>query len=119
MKHRFFVYGTLGPGKPNEHVLAKIGGSWSEGSVRGCLRDIGWGAALGFPALVLDAAAGRVHGHIFESDNLPAHWAELDLFEGNEYRRVQTKVETPSGHCVDAYIYVSRHSCSDADQDAI
>jgi gamma-glutamylcyclotransferase (GGCT)/AIG2-like uncharacterized protein YtfP len=28
-----FVYGTLGPGRPNAHVLEGIGGSWQEGHV--------------------------------------------------------------------------------------
>ncbi|MCT7653989.1 hypothetical protein MBH78_02755 [Oceanimonas sp. NS1] len=27
MTTRLFVYGTLGPGRPNEHVLTAIGGS--------------------------------------------------------------------------------------------
>lgn len=26
MTERLFVYGTLGPGRPNEHVLRDIGG---------------------------------------------------------------------------------------------
>jgi gamma-glutamylcyclotransferase (GGCT)/AIG2-like uncharacterized protein YtfP len=25
---RLFVYGTLAPGRPNEHVLADLGGTW-------------------------------------------------------------------------------------------
>ena len=31
---RLFVYGTLGPGRPNEHILLKIGGTWQPASVR-------------------------------------------------------------------------------------
>ncbi|MCH6197810.1 hypothetical protein MHT86_09950 [Corynebacterium mastitidis] len=34
----FFVYGTLGPGRPNAHILAPYGGTWRRGSVRGALR---------------------------------------------------------------------------------
>jgi gamma-glutamylcyclotransferase (GGCT)/AIG2-like uncharacterized protein YtfP len=30
-----FVYGTLGPGRPNAHILEKIGGTWREGHVAG------------------------------------------------------------------------------------
>ncbi|MGI4199102.1 gamma-glutamylcyclotransferase family protein, partial [Klebsiella pneumoniae] len=26
-----FVYGTLGPGRPNAHILENIGGTWQEG----------------------------------------------------------------------------------------
>ncbi|KAB0731143.1 gamma-glutamylcyclotransferase, partial [Pseudomonas aeruginosa] len=25
---RLFVYGSLGPGRPNEHLMQKIGGQW-------------------------------------------------------------------------------------------
>ncbi len=28
-----FVYGTLGPGRPNAHILENIGGTWQEGHV--------------------------------------------------------------------------------------
>ncbi|MBC3263460.1 gamma-glutamylcyclotransferase, partial [Salmonella enterica subsp. enterica serovar Javiana] len=48
-----FVYGTLGPGRPNAHVLEKIGGSWTEGHVGGSLLNKGWGAEMGFPGIVL------------------------------------------------------------------
>ena len=51
---RLFVYGTLGPGRPNEHVMQKIGGSWQPASVRGRLVRAGWGfGRSGLPALVL------------------------------------------------------------------
>ena len=30
-----FVYGTLGPGRPNAHILENIGGTWQEGHVGG------------------------------------------------------------------------------------
>jgi gamma-glutamylcyclotransferase (GGCT)/AIG2-like uncharacterized protein YtfP len=44
---------------------------------------------------------------IFESADLPAHWARLDAFEGPGYERVITTVHTPTGD-VEAFIYVSR-----------
>lgn len=37
-----FVYGTLGPGRPNAHILENIGGKWQEGHVGGSLLDKGW-----------------------------------------------------------------------------
>ncbi len=27
---RLFVYGSLGPGRPNEHLMQKIGGQWPD-----------------------------------------------------------------------------------------
>ena len=54
MTQRLFVYGTLGPGRPNEHVLSAIGGTWEEASVNGFLMPRGWGAEMGYPGIVLD-----------------------------------------------------------------
>ncbi|MCI0615247.1 gamma-glutamylcyclotransferase, partial [bacterium] len=49
-----FVYGTLQPSRSNAHVLESIGGSWVRASVRGRLKYEGWGAELGYPALLLN-----------------------------------------------------------------
>ncbi|CVA90752.1 Uncharacterised protein [Serratia marcescens] len=57
-----FVYGTLGPGRPNAHIMEAIGGSWEEGSVGGTLLNEGWGAEMGYPGIVLDNSGNRVKG---------------------------------------------------------
>jgi len=105
---RLFVYGTLGPGRPNEHVLTAIGGSWKTATVTGTLRYEGWGAEIGYPGIVLDENGGEVEGFLFISENLDAHWAVLDEFEGEDYKRVLTKVKLEDGSLVDAYIYTLR-----------
>ncbi|GMM83898.1 hypothetical protein [Pseudoalteromonas sp. MTN2-4] len=48
---RLFVYGTLAPGKPNEHILQEVEGEWLPATVKGELHQTGWGAELGFPAI--------------------------------------------------------------------
>jgi len=48
---RLFVYGTLGPGRPNEHVLTSIGRTWKTAAVTERLRDEGWRAQLGYPGI--------------------------------------------------------------------
>jgi gamma-glutamylcyclotransferase (GGCT)/AIG2-like uncharacterized protein YtfP len=103
---RLFVYGTLGPGRPNEHVLQAIGGSWQTGSVTGKLYQQGWGAAMGYPAIVLDNGGEEVAGFLFSSEHLSSHWPQLDAFEGEAYRRVITAVKLEDRSIVDAYIYV-------------
>lgn len=90
---RLAVYGTLAPGQPNHHQLAALAGHWRPGIVRGHLQTGGWAAAMGYKALVLDPAGPALLVQVFESDDLPAHWARLDAFEGAEYRRVVTMVE--------------------------
>ena len=63
MVQRLFVYGTLGPGRPNAHVLDAIGGIWEPATVLGTLRHDGWGAEMGYPGIDLDDEGdeGRAH----------------------------------------------------------
>ncbi|GGA46931.1 gamma-glutamylcyclotransferase family protein [Dyella nitratireducens] len=105
MTHRLFVYGTLAPGKPNEHVLAHLPGSWEPATVKGRLFQEGWGAAIGYPGIVLDEQGDEVPGLVFTSTELAAHWARLDEFEGDGYERVLTSVQLRDGTRVEAYIY--------------
>ena len=106
MIQRLFVYGTLAPGKPNEHVLEKPKGHWEKASVHGRLYAVGWGADYGYPALVLDESAEPVDGMVFASDDLNDFWSELDEFEGDGYERVVTAVRLENGSLVDAFVYI-------------
>ena len=102
---RLASYGTLAPGRINHHQLAGLQGRWRQGTVRGTLVDAGWGATLGYQALILDRDGPVVEVWLFESADLQAHWARLDRFEGPGYQRVVTTVTTAEGD-VDACIYV-------------
>jgi gamma-glutamylcyclotransferase (GGCT)/AIG2-like uncharacterized protein YtfP len=102
---RLFVYGTLGPNRPNEHVLTEIGGSWQEASILGVLQQKGWGAEMGYPGIVLDEQAQEVNGFVFSSDNFTDNWQKLDAFEGAGYQRVATKAKLIDGSFVEVYIY--------------
>lgn len=103
--HRLFVYGTLAPGRPNEHVLAGIPGRWEAATVTGTLLQEGWGAAVGYPGIVLDQHSDEVSGLVFSSEHLAEHWARIDEFEGEGYERVLTTAKLADGTAVDAYIY--------------
>lgn len=105
---RLFVYGTLGPGRPNEHVMSNIGGVWESASLKGRLVQAGWGADLGFPGLVIAEDGDDIHGHLFCSENFARHWPALDGFEGAEYQRVLTSVTLDNGAQVSAYVYALR-----------
>lgn len=114
MTDRLFVYGTLAPGRPNAHVLAGIPGRWEPASVRGTLLEKGWGAAVGYPGIVLNEHGENVHGLIFSSDVLAAHWSRLDEFEGDGYERVVASATLQDGTLVGAYIYtLSDHRTRD------
>jgi gamma-glutamylcyclotransferase (GGCT)/AIG2-like uncharacterized protein YtfP len=108
MPDRLFVYGTLAPGRPNAHVLAPVPGTWEPATIRGHLLPEGWGAAAGYPAVVLDPAGEVVTGLLFSSDALDAHWARLDDFEGDGYTRVPTTATRSDGTTVDAFVYALR-----------
>jgi len=110
---RLFVYGTLAPGRPNEHVLAEVPGTWEAGTVRGDLLARGWGAASGFPALVLRDDADPVTGFVLTSASLDAEWPRLDEFEGEGYERVLASVTLSSGPVVEAWLYVGRRQVAD------
>ena len=105
MTQRLFVYGTLAPGRANAHILGGIDGSWEAASVRGTLHPEGWGAAAGFPGIVLDDAGPVVDGFLFSSDQLAEHWPRLDDFEGEGYERVPATVMRADGTQVQAFLY--------------
>jgi gamma-glutamylcyclotransferase (GGCT)/AIG2-like uncharacterized protein YtfP len=108
--HRLFVYGSLAPGRLNAHVLADVPGRWEPATVRGTLRNEGWGAELGHPGIVLAACGDEVEGLLFSSEHLPAHWARLDAFEGEGYERVMVEAKPAQGGSVDAHVYVLREA---------
>ena len=102
---RLAVYGTLAPGRSNHHQLAGLDGRWRKGTVRGRLFESGWGAALGYPGLILDEHGDTVEVQLFESADLPAHWQRLDGFEGAGYQRVTVAVALAE-EALPAFIYV-------------
>ena len=89
------VYGSLAPGRSNHHVVAPLGGEWTEGVVEGELLAVGWGASQGYSALVPRDGGPAVAAHVLTAPGLAAAWPELDRFEGAEYRRVLVPVFTP------------------------
>lgn len=108
MTDRLFVYGSLAPGRPNAHVLAQVPGTWEAATVRGVLRQAGWGAAIGYPGIVVDEHGDEVAGFVFSSEELDAHWARLDRFEGEGYKRVSVSARLEDGSVVQAQVYALR-----------
>ena len=86
-----FVYGSLQPGGPNEHVLSKISGTWRKATVTGHLEEAGWGTALGYPGLQLVENGEIVEGYVLTSASLDTFWGELDAFEGEQYQQANER----------------------------
>jgi gamma-glutamylcyclotransferase (GGCT)/AIG2-like uncharacterized protein YtfP len=107
--HALAVYGSLAPGRVNHHHLADLRGTWrADLWVTGHLEDRGWGAGLGYPALVWAADGARVPVQLFVSEELPAHWARLDAFEGQDYERIVVPVHGAAGIVTMASLYAAR-----------
>ena len=94
-RHTLAVYGTLAPGQPNHHVVAPLGGEWTEGLIEGDLFPVGWGATLGYPAFLPRAGGPSVAVKVLTSPMLATAWPALDHFEGSEYRRILVPVFRP------------------------
>lgn len=89
------VDGTLAPGEPNHHVVAPLGGEWTDGLIEGDLFPVGWGATLGYPAFRPRTGGATVAVHVLTAPLLATAWPDLDRFEGPEYRRILVPVFRP------------------------
>lgn len=105
-----FTYGTLAPGEDNHHHVEHIDGDWMQAAVRGRLVDQGWGADLGFPALVVDENGDWIQGWALRSKCLSQYLAALDEFEGDEYQRKPVAVTLENHEVVQAYVYLAKNS---------
>ncbi|MEY4934241.1 MAG: hypothetical protein RIS64_600 [Bacteroidota bacterium] len=105
------IYGSLAPNAPNHWVVEPIHGNWEQGIVRGRLEKIGWGADLGYFAFrhVRSEEQENIKSYILFSDELVNHWARLDKFEGDEYRRILAKYELNNGQIGVGSIYAANY----------
>jgi gamma-glutamylcyclotransferase (GGCT)/AIG2-like uncharacterized protein YtfP len=91
------VYGTLAPGKPNHHILAPYGGTWSDGTVEGDLFTGGWGSSLGYPAFKPREGGSIIEVKVLKAPALSAAWPSVDEFEGDGYQRILVPVFNAAG----------------------
>lgn len=90
--HTLAVYGTLAPGRPNHHVVAPLGGGWTDGLIEGDLIPLGWGASLGFPGFRPRVGGDAVAVQVLITSSLATAWPDLDRFEGPGYERILVPV---------------------------
>jgi gamma-glutamylcyclotransferase (GGCT)/AIG2-like uncharacterized protein YtfP len=90
--HTLAVYGTLAPGRPNHHVVAPLGGEWTDGLIEGDLLPLGWGADLGYPGFRPRAGGDAIAVRVLTTPSLATAWPDLDRFEGPGYRRILVPV---------------------------
>jgi gamma-glutamylcyclotransferase (GGCT)/AIG2-like uncharacterized protein YtfP len=90
--HTLAVYGTLAPGQANYHVVAPLGGEWTDGMIEGDLLPLGWGADLGYPGFRPRAGGDAVAVQVLTAPLLATAWPTLDRFEGSGYQRILVPV---------------------------
>jgi gamma-glutamylcyclotransferase (GGCT)/AIG2-like uncharacterized protein YtfP len=103
-EHKLFVYGSLQPGRENHYMLSDLKGEWMQGYVTGDLINYGWGAGMGYPAMVWNPDGNKINGQLLISNELPNHWERLDELEGKDYKRILVPVIC-EGQTHIAYIY--------------
>lgn len=99
------VYGSLAPGQPNFHEVSSIKGEWLNGQIHGYVKEIGWGANIGYPGLSWDPNGPEVNASILHSKELSKHWKRLDGFEGDEYNRTIIPFKTESNQFGLGHVY--------------
>ncbi|MBV8728602.1 MAG: gamma-glutamylcyclotransferase [Acidobacteriia bacterium] len=107
-----FVYGTLRRFHERHSLLNGVAEFTSEGTVQGCLYDLGRYPGLALSASTSDRVIGEVYRLLapHEDDTL----CKLDEYEGigpgnlhsGEYRRKLIPVLLPDGSVVEAWAYV-------------
>jgi gamma-glutamylcyclotransferase (GGCT)/AIG2-like uncharacterized protein YtfP len=90
--HTLAVYGTLVPSGPNHHVVAPLGGEWTDGLIEGDLLPVGWGADLGYPGFRPRVGGDAVAVRVLTAPSLATAWPTLDRFEGPGYERILVPV---------------------------
>ena len=94
-----FVYGTLMRGRPN-HARIQSAIRIEPATLRGLL----FGLPEGYPALI--EGEGIVHGELCFFDDLQALLGDLDVFEGEPYRRIRCEATVEDGSRHPAWCYV-------------
>ncbi len=97
-----FVYGTLRRGGSNH---CRMDGSThiTHATVKGKLYQVDW-----YPGLVLDAKGSTIEGEIYSVPH--SMIADLDQYEGPEYRRIQHQATNQAGQTFDVWVWEWKQS---------
>lgn len=99
---RLCVYGTLRTGEENHHLMMPLEGQWHDVTYPGYFSPPD--DSYDYPRVAWTPAGDNNPAQLVISDKLPTHWPDLDEFEGEDYCRLLTTVESAAGSWV-ANIY--------------
>ncbi|MFC4994509.1 gamma-glutamylcyclotransferase family protein [Rubritalea tangerina] len=97
MTYHIFVYGTLRREASNAHRMASAS-FVSTAIAHGNLYCVDW-----YPGLVLSNSGRAVIGEVYTVDENTL--AQLDAYEGEEYRRVLSAVELEDGSVAEVWVW--------------
>ena len=60
---------------------------------------------FGYPAIRLDPKGSKIYGMVFHSKDLESNIKKIDEFEGDNYKRVISKIFLEDGSQIDSYLY--------------
>ncbi len=92
---RLASYGTLRRGESNHNIVAHIKGDWLLGIIEGEVVEL-----EGYPAFTWQAGGSQVNVEVLCAETLPLEFAQIDDFEGVNYRRILVPVKTANGFSV-------------------
>jgi gamma-glutamylcyclotransferase (GGCT)/AIG2-like uncharacterized protein YtfP len=105
-ERRLAVYGSLRSDGENHQMIDDLGALVAAGHLRGTLAHI-----HGYPVITWDNSGSDVPFEIYESGLLtPRRWAELDAWEGINYRRIAVPIRLASSEHTIATIYANANS---------
>lgn len=99
---RIFFYGTLRSGQAARSLISNHVLESEAATVPGRL----YAFADGYPGAVVDGEGGRIVGEVVRLTDLPAAFALLDAYEGDEFVRVRVDAELDCGGRTQAWCYL-------------
>ena len=105
------TYASLIPGTRQSERLARLEGQFFKGHIRGTFFPAGQGSSDGYPGCRLHGDGAPIPAWLFKSNDLPAQWPYLDVYEGDEYARLPCVFTYDDGRqeWSEAYVLACKH----------
>lgn len=103
---RLCVYGTLRPGEENFHLMEPLNGEWEDVTYPGYYTPPD--DSYDYPRIAWTPEGDENPGKLITSPGLSSKWPNFDAFEGDDYCRILTPVESKNGPVIsNIYAFVA------------
>lgn len=97
------AYGTIAPGNINHQIISDINGKWIKCKINGKIKTID-----GLPVFDWILSEKTIVADLFNSNDLPKNWSNIDKFEGSMYKRRLIPAEIDDNTYIIGNIYLAR-----------